>query len=60
MLKLSSGIWKSDKPPGEMSGTFSIFGKRFSIFINPNNKKTGNQPDYYLTIQEYIDKKDNH
>jgi hypothetical protein len=50
MLSLKTGLWESKS--GTISGNFTVFGKEFVIFVNKNETQTGNQPEYYLTIQE--------
>jgi hypothetical protein len=50
MLQLKTGLWESKS--ATISGSFTVFGKEFVVFMNKNENQSGNQPDYYLTIQE--------
>jgi uncharacterized protein (DUF736 family) len=52
MLQLKFGIW--DNKSGVLSGSFTILGKEFIAFLNKNENKSGNQPDYQVTIKETL------
>ena len=50
MIQIKIPLWESKE--GTLSGSFSIFSRKFVCFVNKNDNKTGNQPDYSVTIQE--------
>jgi hypothetical protein len=50
MLQLKTGLWESKS--GTISGNFTVFGREFIAFVNKNENKSGNQPEFTLTIQE--------
>jgi hypothetical protein len=53
MLKLTFGLWKNDN--GTISGTFTVFGKKFICFINENesmSSRSTNSPIHSITIME--------
>jgi hypothetical protein len=50
MLQLKTGLWESKS--GTISGSFTVFGKEFVVFVNKNENSQGKQPDFNLTIQE--------
>jgi hypothetical protein len=50
MIQLKLGVWESKS--GIYSGNVKILGKEFIVFVNENEKKTGNQPDLLITVQE--------
>ena len=56
MLSLRMGIWSSSDDKTKSSGTFNVLGKRFVIYVDKNDQKKGNSPDFWVTIKEYIDK----
>ena len=56
MLSLRMGIWTSSDDQAKASGTFNILGKRFVIFVDKNDAKKGNSPDFWVTIKEYVGK----
>ena len=50
MISINFGLWKSES--GVLSGNIKIFGKEFICYVNQNTTKSGNQPDYQVTIKE--------
>ena len=52
------GIWSDTKQNDKASGTFNVLGKRFVIYVDKNDAKKGNSPDFWVTIKEYVDKPD--
>ena len=57
MLTLRMGIWTNPNKSKSSSGTFNVLGKRFIVFVDENENKRENAPDYWVTIKEYEDKK---
>ena len=53
MLKITFGLWRSKK--GDLFGSFTIFGKKFVVFINEYEAKKENHPECTVTIQESND-----
>lgn len=57
MLSLRMGIWKDSKEKSKSSGTFTVLGKKFVIYVDTNNNKnSANSPDFWVTIKEYHDR----
>lgn len=54
MLTLRMGVWEKDKS-GSSSGNFKIFGKRFVVFVDRNEraKDNKNAPAFWVTIKEF-------
>lgn len=50
MIQIKIPLWETKE--GSLSGSFSILSRQFVCFVNKNENKKGNQPDYSVTIQE--------
>lgn len=58
MLSLRMGVWKKDTKSGSSSsGSFTILGKKFVVFVDENQSDRENAPDFWVTIKEYEPKK---
>jgi hypothetical protein len=56
MLSLRMGIWTSKEDQSKSSGTFNVLGKRFVVYVDKNENKRENSPDFWVTIKEYAEK----
>lgn len=54
MLSLRMGVWFKDATNNSSSGTFTLFGKKFVVFVDRAEKKRNpDSPDCWVTIKEH-------
>jgi len=54
MLKLTFGLWQKRDTSDKWTGTFSILGKKFVVFMDENKSDKPNAPQKTLTIMESL------